>query len=182
MSDQKAKLAFEILARENARMLTVYLRSIVCDDSTVDDLFQEAMVVAWKRLDECDLSKPFGPWLRGIASRLVMAHYRKRKSSPVFLDEAVLSHLDSQFESIAAQTGDTWDEKVAALHACLDALPETHRNAIDGRYFEGLKTKLVAENLNISFEACKKRLVRARGLLADCLRQKRVLLAAENSK
>ena len=76
MSDQKAKLAFEILARENARMLTVYLRSIVCDDSTVDDLFQEAMVVAWKRLDECDLSKPFGPWLRGIASRLVMAHYR----------------------------------------------------------------------------------------------------------
>ena len=182
MSDHKAKLAFEIIARENSRMLTAYLRTLIDDESVVDDLFQESMLVAWRRLDECDLSRPFGPWLRGIAGKLVLAHYRKRKSSPVSLDDSVLSQLNRQFDSIASQAGDTWDEKVAALHECLNALPEAHRIAINGRYFEGQKTTLVAENLNISFEACKKRLVRARGLLADCLRQKHVLLAAENSK
>ena len=48
-------------------MLTVFLRSRVNDEAAVDDLFQETMLVAWKRLDECDLSRPFGPWLRGIA-------------------------------------------------------------------------------------------------------------------
>ena len=80
MSDQKAKLAFEIIARENSRMLTAYLRTLVDDESVVDDLFQESMLVAWRRLDECDLSRPFGPWVRGIAGRLVLAHYRKRKA------------------------------------------------------------------------------------------------------
>lgn len=51
MSDYRAKLAFEILARENSRMLTAYLRTLVDDESVVDDLFQESMLVAWRRLD-----------------------------------------------------------------------------------------------------------------------------------
>ena len=179
MPDRKARLAFEILARENSRMLMAYLRSIVRDEAAVDDLFQEVMVVAWRRLDECDLSQPFGPWLRGIASRLVMAYYRKLKVSPLFLDDVVLSHLDRQFETIATQVGDTWDEKVSALHDCLGALSDSHRDAINGRYFDGLKTTLLAERLGISLEACKKRLTRARAFLADCLTRKGILIETE---
>ena len=140
------------------------------------------MVVAWRRLDECDLSKPFGPWLRGIASRLVLAYYRKLKTQPVMLHDEVLEHLDRQFESISAQVGDTWEQKVSALHDCLDALSAPHRDAINGRYFDGLKTTSVAESLEITFEACKKRLARARALLADCLKRKGVLLAGELSQ
>ena len=44
LSDQKGKLAFEILARENSRMLTTYLRTLVNDETVVDDLFQESML------------------------------------------------------------------------------------------------------------------------------------------
>lgn len=175
MSDQKAKLAFEILARENSRMLIAYLRTLVDDESVVDDLFQESMLIAWRRLDECDLSRPFGPWLRGIAGRLVLASYRKRKALPVFLNEALLTQLDRQFESIATCPGDTWDEKVLAIRECINALSTPHRAAIEGRYFDELKTSALAERLEISFEACKKRLVRARSLLGQCLARKGVL-------
>ena len=173
--------AFEILARENSRMLTVYLRSLVDDEATVDDLFQETMVVAWRRLDECDLSLPFGPWLRGIASRLVKAHYRKRKLQPAFLDAAVLSQVDRQFEALASQTGDTWDEKVAALHDCLEALPENHRDVVQGRYLDEQPTRKVADRFEISMETCRKRLQRARAMLADCLKRKGVVSVGEAS-
>ena len=74
---QREKRSFEILVRENTRMLTVFLRSRVKDEAAVDDLFQETMLVAWKRLDDCDLSRPFGPWLRGIAHRLVIIDHLK---------------------------------------------------------------------------------------------------------
>ncbi len=50
MSHNKAQLAFEILARENSRMLTAYLRTLVADEAVIDDLFQEAMIVAWREL------------------------------------------------------------------------------------------------------------------------------------
>lgn len=69
------------------------------------------MLVAWKRLDDCDLSRPFGPWLRGIAHRLVLAHYRKQKRNPLPLSDEVLEIVDEHFENIHAHPGDTWDEK-----------------------------------------------------------------------
>ncbi len=70
------KELFEILVRENSRMLTTYLRAAGCDDALLDDVWQEAMIVAWRRLDEFDRTKPFGPWLRGIAARTLMASRR----------------------------------------------------------------------------------------------------------
>ncbi|MEM9367566.1 MAG: sigma-70 family RNA polymerase sigma factor [Planctomycetota bacterium] len=177
--DPKARNLFEILVRENSRMLLVYLRSLVQDETAVDDLFQETMVVAWRRLDECDLDRPFGPWLRGIASRLVMAHYRKQKVAPVVLQEAVLNVVDRHFESINLLAGDTWDDKVAALHACIAQLPERQKLVVTGRYFNGYSLGDLAESLETSLEACKKRLQRGRQMLAKCLKMKGVLSAAE---
>jgi RNA polymerase sigma-70 factor len=177
--NQKDRRAFEILAHENSRMLMVYLRTLVRDEAAIDDLFQESMIVAWHRLDDCDPDRPFGPWLRGIASRLVMAHYRKQKRVPATLHESVLSVVDRHFENIGLLAGDTWDEKVGALRECVDALPHHHRNVISGRYFEGLQTQVLAEQLELTLEACKKRLQRGRALLAECLKKKGVLSAAE---
>ena len=174
---QREKRSFEILVRENTRMLTVFLRSRVNDEAAVDDLFQETMLVAWKRLNDCDLSRPFGPWLRGIAHRLVMAHYRRQNRLPLALPDEVLELVDEHFENIQAQPGDTWDDKVAALHECLEALPENRRAVVQGRYLEDEPTKSVAERLGISLEACKKRLQRARAMLADCLKRKGALFA-----
>lgn len=179
MSEQKTRLAFEILARENSRMLMVYLRSLVRDESAIDDLFQESMIVAWRRLDECDLDRPFGPWLRGIASRLVMAHYRHQKAAPIVLQEAVLSVIDRHFENISLLAGDTWDDKVVALHGCVDALPVRQKDVISGRYFDDLPTQALAERLELTLEACKKRLQRGRAMLAECLKKKGILSAAE---
>ncbi|EMI42436.1 RNA polymerase sigma factor [Rhodopirellula sp. SWK7] len=180
MSD-KARIAFEILARENSRMLTVYIRGLVRDEAAVEDLYQEAMVVAWRRLDECDLDRPFGPWLRGIASRLVMAHYRKLKLVPRVLDETVLNVVDRHFENINFLPGDTWDDKLIALRECVDALPEKQKAAISERYFEGLSSAEVAEQLDVSIEACKKRLQRGRMMLAQCLKAKGVLSVSETT-
>ena len=175
MTEKAETKAFEILARENSRMLSVYLHSLVSDSAAVDDLFQETMFVAWQRLDDFDITRPFGPWLRGIASRLVMAYYRKRKSLPVSLDERVLSVLGDSLESIHSQSGDTWGERIAALNGCLQGLPEKNHDVIRRRYFEGESTQVTAQRLNISMEACKKRLQRSRVMLADCLRRTGVL-------
>ena len=45
----KSQRAFEILCRENTRMLMVYLRSFLRNEATVDDLFQESQVWEWVR-------------------------------------------------------------------------------------------------------------------------------------
>ena len=56
---------FAILVREHADRLLAYLRATV-PASSVDDLFQETVLVAWRRLPDYDRARPFGAWLRGI--------------------------------------------------------------------------------------------------------------------
>jgi RNA polymerase sigma-70 factor (ECF subfamily) len=57
----EAREVFEILVRENYPMLMTYLRAVVRDESVIDDLFQETMLIAWQKLDEYDRARPFGP-------------------------------------------------------------------------------------------------------------------------
>ena len=77
-----------------------YLRAAVRNQSAVEDLFQETMLVAWRRLNEYDRSYPFGPWVRGIAAKLIMAHFRKNKSDMMITGCDALEYLSQQIENI----------------------------------------------------------------------------------
>lgn len=170
-----SKSIFEILMRENADMLTAYLRSVVWNASAVDDLFQETLMVAWRRLEDFDRTRPFGPWLRGIASRLIMAHFRKSKRDMMVCNEVVLTQLDQQVQKISSGRGDTWDDKVDELRVCMENLPDNQREVIDLHYMQDNTTAEITEKTNVSREALKKRLQRARAALLECLRGKGVM-------
>ena len=49
---------FEILMRENAEMLLAFIRGSVRDTHAVDDIFQEAMVVAWRHTHAYRVPRP----------------------------------------------------------------------------------------------------------------------------
>lgn len=167
-----SKDLFEILAREHAAMLTVYLRSVIRDASMVDDLFQETMLTAWRIIDSFDRSRPFGPWLRGIAGRLVLAHYRKDARRFVYCDEAVLGQIDFRLESLHQLTGDTLDEKLDHLKDCMGTLPPPYREAVELRYKDEIKGQSLADRLELTLENTKKRLQRARQRLLECIERK----------
>ncbi len=176
-----AKALFEILMREQTDMLLVYLRSVVRDPAAVDDLYQETMLVAWRNLDRFDRSRPFGPWLRGIAGKLILA-YRRRSSSTMFVcDQAVLDVIEAKLSALAAQSGDTLDDKLELLRDCVASLPEHYRSVIHERYQrdEALATQTLAEKLSLTLETFKKRLQRGRAMLLECMEGK--LAAAEGS-
>jgi RNA polymerase sigma-70 factor (ECF subfamily) len=164
------KKLFETLVREHADMLTIYLRSALGDVPDVDDLFQETMVVAWRRLDDFDHTRPFGAWLRGIARNLLLAHRRKqsrRRYTPVILDQ-----LEARLGQLASRHGDTWKEKTSVLRACVAGLPEHYRAVISHRYFQGHTIQQASAVLGVSTAAVKKRLQRARALVLDCVQRK----------
>jgi len=163
---------FEILVRENADMLTAYVRSVVRDANAADDIFQETMLTAWRRLADYDKSRPFGPWLRGIAAKVMLAHRRQRARAFALCDEEILEHLDARCEAMHRQPGDTWDEKLEGLRDCIDRLPERYREAIQLRYAEEVPAEALLNRLQITMETLKKRLQRGRARLLECLERK----------
>lgn len=166
---------FEILVRENADSLTAFLRASIDDPASVDDLFQETMLIAWRKIDEYDRNRPFGAWLRGIARNLLLAHYRKVSREIPCPDEQVLEYLDQRMAQIDRRPGDTFDDKIASLADCIERLPADYREPIDLHYRQHRTTDWIAEHLAMTRDAVQKRLQRARQQLAECLQRKGIL-------
>ena len=163
---------FEILVREHAGMLTAYLRAVVRDPGLADDLFQETMLTAWRNLDKFDKTRPFTPWLRGIAGKLLLAARRKNAKGFLPCDAETLDFLEHRHATLHRQTGDTFDDKLDGLRDCLEQLPDQYREAVHLRYSEDLDTTALADRLQLSVENIKKRLQRGRARLLDCLQYK----------
>jgi len=166
---------FEVLVRENADSLTAFLRASVEDKAAADDLFQETMLIAWRKIGEYDRTRPFGAWLRGIAKRLVLTHYRKAAREVPSLPEQVLDYIDQRMAQIDRQPGDTFDEKIAALRDCLARLDPMYQEPIELHYRQCKTTEWIAQHLATTKEAIQKRLQRGRLQVAECLQRKAVL-------
>ncbi len=177
----EAKQLFEILVREHSRMLTAFIRSAVADASLAEDIWQETMLVAWRRLDDYDISRPFGPWLRGIAHRTIQA--KRRSSAPyvLFDDEESLAYLSDRFDELHKLQGDTLDEKLDALRDCVSHLPEHERRCIELRFVEDLMPAELSQKLDIALETIKKRLVRAKQRLIQCMQGKLAAIKTEGA-
>ncbi|HBE69377.1 MAG TPA: RNA polymerase factor sigma-70 [Planctomycetaceae bacterium] len=163
---------FEALIRENTGMLMAYIRAGIRDEHAADDVYQETVLAAWKRLDDYDTQKPLGPWLRGIASKVMLAHHRKSARLACPLDEGVIAWLNDRFAAIHNLQGDTFDEKIATLRECIDALPDTYKHPVRMRYTEQKALAEVQSTLDLAAETLRKRLTRAKLRLAECLERK----------
>src|SRR5688572_8538527 len=149
---------FEILVRENERMVWTFLSGVV-DPSDAQDIFQQACLVAWTSLDRYDRSRPFGPWLRGIAARLLLKHWRQRPHS-LPLDEKALEAIEARLDTLGRLPGETWDEKLDSLRDCLTRVDEDARRLVDLYYRDGLSCAEISRRLGDGIETVKKRLQR----------------------
>jgi len=161
---------FAILVREQAERLLAYLRATV-PPSSVDDLFQEAVLVAWRRLGDYDRSRPFGAWLRGIARNLVMDHLsRLGRERPT--DDALLDAIERRAREHDGADREEFRARLERLDECVAALPEEYRSVIHHCYRLDAPLARIAAQAGASVEAIKKRLQRARGMIAACMERK----------
>ncbi len=169
-NDVQSSKVFEILAVQNADMLMSFLRSLVRSQDLVEDLFQETMLTAWRKLEEFDRTKSFGPWLRGIAANKVKQFQAKQgRDQLLSCDEAVMASLEHRF--IVAYSDGESSPVVDRLLLCLKKLPDTLRVPLGLVYEGGFALRSVAGKLDVTEEAVKKRVQRGRKLLAECMHQ-----------
>ena len=131
--------------REHIESVRAFLLASLRDSIAVEDLVQETFFTAWKILDRYDRQLSFGPWIRGIASKLLMNYRRKIGRDRLhYCDEDLLNRIDDGIASVQKLPGSTFDEKVEALRACLDHLTGPQRDSIRLHYENGLHCKPIS--------------------------------------
>jgi RNA polymerase sigma-70 factor, ECF subfamily len=159
---------FEALMRRYNQRLYRIARSILRDDAEAEDVMQHAYVQAYLHVDQFAGRASFSTWLTKIAVHEALARARRRgrerrSETRAGSDEDTMSMLRSPRPDPEAQM--LQEEARALLESAIDTLPVLYRSVFVLREVEGLGTAETAECLDLSHEAVKTRLHRARALL-----------------
>lgn len=130
-----------------------------------EDAAQETFWRAYQSIRKYNPNRPFGTWLMSIAAHYCIDQHRKRKLLETDIDEytaeAIPDHNTPNPESVALQS-----EHRNQVQALLEELPEIDRAIIVLRYWHECSEEEISQVLDISVNAVKSRLHRARKKLA----------------
>lgn len=123
----------------------------------------DALVRAWRSLDQLQDSESFRAWLTQIARR-VCWNLRSRQQLVPMLQLSSLPDGGASFASGQPPVDAMLDagRMKEALHQALDALPEDQRNVYRLRDLEGTSGEETARRLGLTLPSMKSRLLRAR--------------------
>ena len=161
---------FEHLAE--AHKDTVYRQMIrACGNrEDAEDVLIEALLKAYRHLDQLRDQEAFRPWLAQIARRVCLRLKEKSALAPLLQ----LSQLEEEGREIAddhpspeaqLQTGHMKD----LLDRAINGLPLVYRQVYEWRDLDDVPGEEVARKLGISLAAMKSRLHRARALVRERL-------------
>jgi RNA polymerase sigma-70 factor (ECF subfamily) len=161
---------FELLMRRYNQRLYRVARAIVKSDAEAEDVTQQAYVNAYVNLHQFAGRAKFSTWLTRIAVHEALSRARKQ-SRIAWPDDDT---QEDPMERIASPAADPERQAFASelgalLERAVDDLPEGYRTVFVMRDVEGLSTAETAECLEMSEEAVKTRLHRAKAMLRDTL-------------
>ena len=132
-----------------------------------EELAQETFILAWKNLRQLrDLSK-FKSWLCQIV-RNVVQNWRRSAQRDVMEHAVSLEHASVSSPSQAQPVERAiQEEEQAVMNQAIDAMPEKYRLALILFYREDKSSREVAQLVDLSENATRQRIARARAMLKD---------------
>lgn len=159
----------DLVARNAGRMLATAKR-LLRDETEAQDAVQDAFLSAFKAMASFNGNAKLSTWLHRIVVNAALMRLRSRKHRPEQTIDALLPRFDSDGNWTEAPS--EWTDSSSDLleqrdlrvlvRRCIDQLPEAYRTILLLRDIEDLDTGETAEHLNISPNAVKIRLHRAR--------------------
>ncbi len=163
---------FEVLMRRYNQKLYRAARSVFPGDPVeTEDVVQDAWVRAFAHLSQFEGRSSLPTWLVRITLHEAWARARRlRRSEPLRDADAEADRgkdptMEHPSPASDPETSAAGTEMRAILEAAVAALPESYRTVFVLRAVEDMSTEETAESLEISPDAVKTRLLRARGLL-----------------
>ena len=171
------RLAFGKLAQLYQRQCAAVAMRLLGNAHDAAELVQDALLKAFRSLDQLQQSERFGPWLMRIVTNLALNYRRSRnRRQAISLEQTVGdSEGDDLRSTLPGTAGDapskplTNAELGTAIQDAIDALPEKQRLALVMFAIEKMPQKDVADILNCSVEAVKWHVFMARKQLRKSL-------------
>ena len=145
------------------------------DKAVVDDLVQDAFVLAFVSLKDLKNTHRFSQWLTSITTNLVLKYQEKGKK----YNFISLSEIEEDFSIVlendsASQQSIQYEEIMSAI----DNLPEGYKKIFNMSVLDGLSHQEIGALLDIAPHSSSSQLARAKAMLRNTLSPRAMLLIA----
>ena len=162
--------AFGELVNRYERRLIGVIRRFVPQHEQAEDLAQETFLKVYRRIDQFDPSRRFGPWLFQIGVNLALDWLRRRKRRVwlrLFTDRGGERPPDPPLADPRLQ-----DELQQEVRQVLERIPEKYRTVLVLRDLENFSTSDIAAILNRKEATIRWRLAEARNRFKELWEQR----------
>jgi RNA polymerase sigma-70 factor (ECF subfamily) len=169
--------AFERVVRTYSPRLLALARRLVGSDEDARDVVQDAFLNAFRGLSNFEGQAKLSTWLHRIVVNVALMKLRTRRRKPEQSIETLLpafrddGHHVEQFRSWEEPIDEVLERRETreVVRKLIDELPESYRTVLVLRDIEGLDTEETARMLDLTPNAAKIRLHRARQALRTLL-------------
>ena len=170
--------AFDFLVQKYRRPLVSFMYRMARNTAAAEDLAQEVFLRVYRSRQTYEASAKFTTWLYRIATNLAVNHARdtrhERPEVTVSLDEPdeeTGTTLDVADGTVSAEESLVRRERMLAIRAKVEALPERQRMAVIMHKYQQMDYKQIADVLKLSESATKSLLFRAYETLREQLKE-----------
>jgi RNA polymerase sigma-70 factor (ECF subfamily) len=170
--------AFSYLLQKYRRPLVGFMYRLCHNPATAEELAQEVFLRVYRSRSTYEPSAKFTTWLYRIATNLAVNHARdtrhERPEKTVRLDEPdqeTGTTPDLADESLTAEEQLLRKERLAAIRAKVNALPERQRLAVVMHKYQQMDYRQIATVMKMSESATKSLLFRAYETLREQLKE-----------
>ncbi|WP_311438185.1 sigma-70 family RNA polymerase sigma factor [Hallella colorans] len=145
------------------------------DKAVVDDLVQDAFILAFVSLKDLKNTHRFSQWLTSITTNLVLKYQEKGKR----YDFISLSDIEDEFSSVL-EDGNISKQSIPyeEIMSAIDSLPKGYKKIFKMSVLEGLSHQEISKLLDIAPHSSSSQLARAKALLRKILSSRAMLLIA----
>lgn len=170
--------AFEYLVQKYRRSMVGFMYRMSHNAAAAEDLAQEVFLRVYRSRSGYEASAKFTTWLYRIATNLAVNYARDtRNERPEKMasldepDEETGTTMDVADSSLTAEETILRRERMAAIRAKVQALPERQRMAVLMHKYHQMDYKQISEVLKLSESATKSLLFRAYETLREQLKE-----------
>lgn len=143
------------------------------DKAVVDDLVQDAFILALVSLKDLKNTHRFSQWLTSITTNLVLKYQEKGKR----YDFISLSEIEDEFSSVL-EDDNTSRQSISyeEIMSAIDSLPEGYKKIFYMSVLDGLSHQEISELLDIAPHSSSSQLSRAKAMLRNILSPRAMLI------
>lgn len=149
------------------RMIEAYAYAITRDFHLADDVYQDVALVVIAQWEQMPQGDGLLPWLKEVTRRKALELQRKQWRVSRMLSPEAMDQVEAVFP-LPTDNG-----LADAMARCVEKLPADARQAIQGRYGEGLAVPEIATRLGRTVQGVYAVLKRARLALEICVNRAR---------